>query len=72
MTNKNVTRKNKIIKNKSNDNPSTTKTHENGYDKESAISKAREILNKTKSLDKAKMALIKQAKFNSFKLFGFD
>ena len=24
------------------------------------------------SLDKAKLALIRQAKFNSFKLFGFD
>ena len=46
--------------------------NENDSDGESAISKAREILNKTKSLDKAKLALVRQAKFNSFKLFGFD
>jgi hypothetical protein len=73
--NKNITKKNKtgkILKYLSKDNTSTKKTHDNNYDEESAISKAREILNKTRSLDKAKLALIRQAKFNSFKLFGFD
>lgn len=60
-TRKNKT--NKIIKDRLNENESN---------EESAISKAREILNKTNSLEKAKLALIRQAKFNSFKLFGFD